>query len=741
MSKYTANTVILSLLAAMFFVSCGTETTRQIEIGGSYYYWEGSAKSKLGDALRNADSFKKLDDTSVYNLSNVLGKGAHYVWIRAEFDIPPRLEGQTLGLVVPRLRFAEELYCNRARVFKYGSPQGRGALSEVQLFSFPTSVLNRDGENTIFIKMFTQGLGGISTHAVIMPFYEAYSMFERLNFYHARVYIFLVGIQLFAFILYLVFYIKLRKFREYFDFAIINIFTLVLLIPFFVTELPSYWVDRIPFLLFAKCTLWLPLYVIGYFLSSFVMHYQKILFSRSVDIMRASVLAGQIVVMMAMPTYETLMLVAPLLLSLSVLQLAGVFAFLVRNLFRPYSRMRALECGIIFLPVICAAVFDIVIRAHDKSQTYPVFSLFGWLFSILGLLVVLIMRFSRIYKDYEQLTDHLQDEVNVRTQDLYSLNRELSRLNEHLEDEKFKADMDLQMASLVQQRFLPQPNKQFRGWDIAVYYSPSSIVSGDLYDYYNDNEKLNGLALFDVSGHGISSSLVAMLSKNIISRVFQKGFIIDEPIDRVLNRINNVILNEKGDIDNYLTGILCRFEADADSDTFRVELGNAGHPYPLKFSARDNEIFELRGNSGKKYYGAIGMRDIDISFAKSDFVMAEGDVLICYTDGLTEALNTKQEQFGAERVKQLVKENSALSANELLKCIMKSHTAFTKGKQLEDDITLVIAKRTNMAAFVSQETDDDQEKEDFIELFPIEDEVANVNGGGVDIVELLPVED
>ncbi|MDE6350495.1 MAG: hypothetical protein K2K67_05795, partial [Treponemataceae bacterium] len=338
MSKYTANTLIFSLLAAMFFVSCGTKTTRQIEIGGSYYYWEGLAKSKLGDALRNADSFKKLDDTSIYNLSNVLGKEPHYVWIRAEFDIPPQLEGQALGLVVPRLRFAEELYCNRTRVFKYGAPQGRGSLSEVQLFSFPTNILNRDEKNTIFIKVFAQGLGGISTHAVIMPFQEAYSMFERLNFYHARIYIFLVGIHLFAFILYLMFYIKLRKFKEYFDFAIINIFTLVFLIPFFVTELPSYQIDQIPYLLFTKCTLWLPLYVIGYFLSSFVMHYQKVLFSRSVDIMRASVLIAQIVVMMAMPTYETLMLVAPLLLSLSVLQLVGVIAFLIRNLFRPYSR-------------------------------------------------------------------------------------------------------------------------------------------------------------------------------------------------------------------------------------------------------------------------------------------------------------------------------------------------------------------------------------------------------------------
>ncbi|MCH5289729.1 MAG: serine/threonine-protein phosphatase [Treponema sp.] len=741
MSKCTVNTLILSLLAAVLFFSCENKRAHRLYIGDTYHYWEATANSKVGDALRNADLFKKLDDASISNLSNVLGKGSHYVWVRAEFELPPQFKGQQLGLVMPQLGFAAQLYCNNMYISKYGEfpPHEKSTLHEVQFYSFPVNVLNQYGKNTILAKVYIQGRGGVSSRAVIMPYRYAYSLYEVLNFYHTRVYIFLVGIQFFAFILYLTFYLKLPRFKEYFDFALINVFTLVFLVQFFATELPVYRNGWIPYLLFIKCTLWVPIYVIGYFTSSFTLHYLRTSLSRPMEIARIAIVAVQVAVTLAMPSYSALTAVVPFMLALSVVQALTSVVPLIRSLSYSHSHKRAIEFSMLFLPQIIAAVIDLLLRLHDNTQVYPICALFGWQLSLLGFLLILISRFSQIYKDNERLTDHLQEEVDHRTQDLYKVNRELAQVNGHLEDEKFRADMDLQMASLVQQRFLPQPNRQFCGWDISVYYSPSAIVSGDLYDYYTEKDMLNGLALFDVSGHGISASLVAMLSKNIISRAFQRGFITDEPVDSILNRINNIILNEKGDIDNYLTGILCRFVTDEKTGTYRVELGNAGHPYPLKFSAQDNEVFELRGNSGKKYYGAIGMDGIDISFAKSDFVMAEGDVLICYTDGLTEAMNTKSEQFGAERVKQLIKENNTLSANDLIKSIIKQHTAFTKGRPVDDDITIVVAKRTNAKDFVSTADDEIQDEGEVIELTPIEEETVNDMGGG--IIDLLPVDE
>ena len=198
-----------------------------------------------------------------------------------------------------------------------------------------------------------------------------------------------------------------------------------------------------------------------------------------------------------------------------------------------------------------------------------------------------------------------------------------------------------------------------------------------------------------------------MLSKNIISRVFQTGFRRKEPIDKILTKINNMILYEKGDIDNYMTGVLCRFSDTEDFSKCSVELGNAGHPYPLKYSVRDNEVFELKGNDGKQHYGAIGMRGITTSFARSNFVMNTGDILVFYTDGITEAANSKQEQFGTDFIKEIVKKNHARPPSEIIGHIMEKLEEFTEYRPFDDDITLIIAKRMNVNEFVEEEPIED----------------------------------
>ena len=690
-----------ALFLSFLGTSCKIKTLThapRIDIGDSFYYWEPteaeigkpSAASDLGDALSHYGSFKKLEDKSIYNLRHVLGKGSHYVWIRAEFEIPEQFQNQPLGLVVPHLRFAEQLWCNNTFISQYGafSPHEQSTLFKAHFFSFPRSILRQTNPdapdqkaiNTILIKIYAQGRSGISTHAFIQPTNFAYGNFEVINFHHARFYIFFVGILLFTFVLYLALYIRLPSFKEFRDFALVNLFTMFFITPFFATEFPLYTngiISFVPFIKFNQC---ISFYISIYFATLFALDYLQMRIVRSLEIVRLGILAVQIITTIAAPSYEALIDIMPVMLGLVLVQGGFGAGAVVRQFLHKKKRSIAIQFGLGFLPLSTAVALDIILRLHDNTIAYPYYSVFGWVFSIVVFIILLSYRFAHMYQRNELLTNHLQEEVDTRTQDLRSVNYELARLNEHLEEEKFKADMDLQMASLVQQRFFPQPNKQFRGWDIAVYYNPSAIVSGDLYDYYNFNEELNGLALFDVSGHGISASLVTMLAKNIISHAFQKGFRTKEPVDSILSRINNIILSEKGDIDNYLTGILCRFESDKTSDVYKVELGNAGHPYPLKFSAQDNEVFELRGNDGKKHYGAIGLKGVEISFAKSDFIMSQGDLLICYTDGLTEALNADMKQFGIERVKQLVKENSLLSANELLKCIIKNHAAFTKGK-------------------------------------------------------------
>ncbi len=703
--------------------SCSRSKPESIIIGNDFYYWESTAESNIGDVMKNLQNFKKLEDKTEHNLMKIFGKDRHYIWLKADFKIPPQFKNQPLGLVIPHLRFAEQLWCNNTFISQYGSfpPHEQSTLFKAHFFSFPVDILNQEGTNTVLIKVFIQGDSGISSHAFILPTRFAYPAFERINFNHAKIYMLLFGIMFFTFILYLALYSNLKAFKEFREFALLNLFTSFFLFYFFATEIPFYTTGLIPHLQFAKFTLCIPGYVIIYLSTLFAVDYYGTKTPKLLEILRISILTVQVLPTLFAVSYDFLIKVSPFMMSLAALQVAGGIYELFVNLYNPKTRAKALQFLIGFLPFLSGIFVDISVRVMDSTGSYPYFTIFGWQGTIVIFIVMLSVRFSNLYRSNENLTNHLQEEVDVRTHDLQNANTTLSVLNERLEKDKKHSEIDLEMAALVQKNFFPNPDKHFKGWEISVCYSPQSKVSGDFYDYYSYNDILNGLSLFDVSGHGLSASLVTMLSKNIISRVFQTGFRRKEPVNKILTKINNMILSEKGDIENYMTGILCRFDEAAGSNKCKVELGNAGHPYPLKYSAEDNEIYELKGNDGKKHYGAIGMKGITVSFAQSDFVMNKNDILVLYTDGITEAANIKYEQFGIDRIKHLIKQNHEKSSGEIVKIIMNALFDFTQQKPLEDDITIIIAKRTDLNDFVAEAEHEDDEDELIEELSEIQE--------------------
>ncbi len=687
----------------MFFTSCKPRNPQKIELGDTFYYWVSTPDSTPADAMKHYNDFKKLEDKSARNLEHVIGREPKFVWIRSEFIIPPEFRNQPLGLVIPHLRFAEILYLNNTFVSMFGSfpPNEQSTLFKSHFFNFPPNILNQNGEkNTILIKVFSQGKSGISSHSFIQPSMFSFFQHEVINFHHARMYMFFEGTLIFTFVLFLVFYISLKTFREYLDFALLNLATMFFIMPFFATEMPFYNSGSIPFLIFIKITLCIPTCFIAFLNTSFIENFEHTKFPFPIKISRIAILIFQIVLIVSTKDYISLMNICPLILVLVLIQISFGLAVIIRNFIKKIDRKLTVAIIQGYAPLILSIIVDLSIRARDDTQTYSFATIFGWQLSILAFIIILSVRFAHVYRRNEQLSTHLQEEVDSRTQDLKYANTELSLLNDKLKQEKNRSDMDLEMASVVQKRFFPQPDKHFNGWDISIFYAPQAKVSGDLYDYYSFNDTLNGLSLFDVSGHGIAASLVTMLSKNVISHAFLKGYRNNETIASILTKINSVIIYEKGEIDNYMTGVLCRFEDSKDSSKCRVEIGNAGHPYPLMYSRKDKKVYAQSGNDGKRHFGAIGMKGIAVSFATSTFEMDEGDILLCYTDGLTEATNKSQEQFGTESIKQIMTENADSSSGELIKKITGALLDFTQGKALEDDITIIIAKKTNPHDFI-----------------------------------------
>ena len=719
--------IIILLVSAFFLCSCGEEKNnpfKKLVIGNDFYYWESQGDSTIGDAIANNQNFKKLEDKSETNLMRMFGKKQKIVWIRANFEIPETFRNISLGLVIPQLRTADQVYCNGNFIAQYGSfpPKENSTQYMSHFYSLPLNVLNQYGNNTIYIKVLIHGNSGISTHAFIQPAFLAHPAYERLNFYHSRIYVSLFGVIFFSFFMYLSVYLTLnkKKFKVYMDFSLLNLFSSFFLIYFFAMEIPLYSEGKIPFLWFAKFTLIIPSYFLSYLIVRFGCHFYESKTPFWVRIVRLLIIVVQIIPTLFASNYDLLLEIAPFMMSLLVLHLLGGCIELVIHIIKKESRSKALVFTIGLLPFILCAILDVVLRLIDSSKSYPYFMIFGWIGTIAAFTIMLSIRFGFIYRRNETLTNHLQKEVDKQTRKLKTANEELSELNRQLEKAKRHSDMDLEMAFSVQKNFLPQPVKYFKGWELAVCYMPQAKVSGDLYDYYSYNDILNGVSLFDVSGHGLSAGLVTMLSKNIISRLFQQGYRSNDSIDKILTKINSTIIYEKGEIDNYMTGILCRFENDEENDLCRVSLGNAGHPFPLLYSKETNDIKSVLGTDEKKHYGATGMKGIEVSFASSNFSMKTGDILVLYTDGITESTNKNGEQYGIERIKDSVMNNNDKPAREITDEILKSLVNFSEGIPFNDDISLVVARRVEMDREFQNENTENEADRNLEELKPVD---------------------
>ena len=129
-------------------------------------------------------------------------------------------------------------------------------------------------------------------------------------------------------------------------------------------------------------------------------------------------------------------------------------------------------------------------------------------------------------------------------------------------------------------------------------------------------------------------------------------------------------------------------------------MANAGHPNPILYSAKSNICDEIE--TTEEHHGAIGLDFIEVSFPQVDFTMAEDDILLFYTDGISEGRNKAGEMFGKERIKKIVKESFAKDAQSILEDLIDCFNEFTEGVKRDDDITVVVMKRENSTNFIEE---------------------------------------
>ncbi|MFI5357999.1 MAG: PP2C family protein-serine/threonine phosphatase [Opitutales bacterium] len=252
--------------------------------------------------------------------------------------------------------------------------------------------------------------------------------------------------------------------------------------------------------------------------------------------------------------------------------------------------------------------------------------------------------------------------------------------------EKKQLDLDLSLASGIQQMLLPGEMPPFPGLDLDARYSPAQKVGGDLYDVFALSDTRLGIAVADVSGKGIPASLLMAICRTNLRQIApRQGSPAQTLID--LNRVLG------GNLSNgmFITMLYCVIDLAAGT----VTMARAGHELPL-LSRRN----ALTGVAEETFVGSEGMSlgmvpDEIFGAVISDRVepFNPGDVLVLYTDGITEAPNEEGKEFSGNRLADAVRTLHNRSAVELNNGILESVHRFTSETAQRDDFTLVTVKR------------------------------------------------
>jgi sigma-B regulation protein RsbU (phosphoserine phosphatase) len=286
-----------------------------------------------------------------------------------------------------------------------------------------------------------------------------------------------------------------------------------------------------------------------------------------------------------------------------------------------------------------------------------------------------------IYVDSPSLLrEFTKDDLNLLTvmANVAAIRIEHTRLDEVDRARQLMA-RDLEQAAEIQQRFLPTVAPSVRGLDVAGHNAPCRTVGGDYYDFFPYGSSRIAMVLGDVSGKGMPASLLMM---GLQARV---QVLIEEPksLAEVMTRLNR-ITSANCPSNRFITLFFCIL----DGDTGELTFCNAGHNPPV--IARSNGTYDVLKGGGP----VLGILPF-IEYKEFQAKLDEGDVLVIYSDGVTEANNPAGDELGVEGLAEAVMPYRNESASAIIGQINKSLVSYTVGAPPSDDITLIVARRVS----------------------------------------------
>ena len=322
----------------------------------------------------------------------------------------------------------------------------------------------------------------------------------------------------------------------------------------------------------------------------------------------------------------------------------------------------------------------------SQKQTRLILATTGLVYTLLGLIVLLILLYG-VQRPLYLMANQLKGEGRIlyrsgtRELDLLAstINRQLDLIIKEGEAkiERKKIEHELDIARNIQQSFLPASMQKINEVDIAAISIPALQVGGDFYDLISLEGGRLGLVIADVSDKGMPAALLMALSRALI-RVIA---VHEQSITAVIKKTNQ-LLQEFAASGYFVT----LFYAILDIENKALDYVRAGHNPPLLYRPATNTFLHLTGKGA-----SLGVFD-EISIEAKHMDLSPNDLLVLFTDGVTEAINSEGSLFGEDRLKKLLQREYRKSSQLIVQAVEREIQSFAEKEPQFDDITLMIVK-------------------------------------------------
>jgi phosphoserine phosphatase RsbU/P len=241
-----------------------------------------------------------------------------------------------------------------------------------------------------------------------------------------------------------------------------------------------------------------------------------------------------------------------------------------------------------------------------------------------------------------------------------------------------RLNRELEIAREVQEHLFPQRLPQVPGLEYCGQCRPAREVGGDYYDFLELPGGRLGIAVGDVSGKGVGA---ALMMASLEASIRALASVVQDPAD-LMGRVNSLVCQASSS-NRYAT----LFYAEYDPATRRLTYVNAGHNPPVVLRNSVGSCQVLRLETGGSVIGLLPQR-----YQRGVFSHEPGDLIVLFTDGVSESMNVRDEEWGEERLIELAKTCQGLPALEGMRRILAAAQAFAAGASQHDDMTLVVLR-------------------------------------------------